>query len=198
MKKNVKIGSNGFSIERLVYSPAFGILLAVLGFSAIAQPARATPVTLTIDNPHQTILRPTKGQVVLDFFGTVSFGDEFHFEEAVLDTDYNQSSTSGIPTELGSLDFSQADLGGSVTGVLFTAVVTPLTTPGIYGFHFGGHRPAEFAIEGSNERRFVTAAETFSILVRVSDQGNTALLLSLSILFLAFLPRRYDRLPASV
>jgi hypothetical protein len=45
-------------------------------------------------------------------------------KRAILDVDYNRASTSGIPTEFGPLDFSKADNGGSVSGVLFTAEVS--------------------------------------------------------------------------
>src|SRR5207248_6989747 len=69
-------------------------------------------------------------------------------------------------------------------GILFTALVSSSAIPGLYGFHFGGHDPAEFSIEGSDERRFVTVTQTFSILVTVPDGGNSALLLGTSILIL--------------
>jgi hypothetical protein len=179
-------------------SHLFMLAFVAISLSAFAQPVCAVPVTLTIDNPHLTVRRPATGQIVLNFTGTVSFGDDFDFEEAILDVDYNHSSSSGIPTELGSLDFSNADDGRSVSGILFTAVVSSSTIPGLYGFHFGGHHPAEFSIEGSDERRFVTVTQTFSILVTVPDGGNSALLLGTSILMLVFLVRLSDRRLAPV
>ena len=174
------------------------LAFVAISLSAFAQPVCAVPVTLTIDNPHLTVRRPATGQIVLNFNGTISFGEDFDFEEAILDFDYNHSSSSGIPTELGSLDFSKADDGGSVSGVLFTAVVSSSTTPGLYGFHFGGHEPAEFSIEGSDERTFVTVTQRFSILVTVPDGGNSALLLGTSILILVYVFRMSDRRPAPV
>ena len=165
-------------------SHLFMLAFVAIGLFAFARPVCAVPVTLTIDNPHLTVRRPATGQIVLNFTGTVSFGDDFDFEEAILDVDYNHSSSGGIPTELGSLDFSKADDGGSVSGILFTALVSSSAIPGLYGFHFGGHDPAEFSIEGSDERRFVTVTQTFSILVTVPDGGNSALLLGTSILIL--------------
>jgi len=146
------------------------LAFVAISLSAFAQPVCAVPVTLTIDNPHLTVRRPATGQIVLNFTGTVSFGDDFDFEEAILDVDYNH--------------FSKADDGGSVSGILFTALVSSSAIPGLYGFHFGGHDPAEFSIEGSDERRFVTVTQTFSILVTVPDGGNSALLLGTSILIL--------------
>src|SRR5438132_12926972 len=178
-------------------SPLFMLAFVAIGLFAFAQPVRAVPVTLTIDNPHQTVRRPASGQITLNFTGTVSFGDDFDFEEAILDFDYNHSSTSGIPTELGSLDFSDANHGGSVSGILFTGVISSSTIPGLYGFHFGGHDPAEFSIEGSDERGFATVTRTFSILVTVPDDGNSALLLGTSISILVFLLRLIARQPAS-
>jgi hypothetical protein len=179
-------------------SHLFMLVFVAIGLFAFARPVCAVPVTLTIDNPHLTVRRPATGQTVLNFAGTVSFGDDFEFEEAILDFDYNHSSSNGIPTELGSLDFSKANDGRSVTGILFTAVVSSSTMPGLYGFHFGGHDPAEFSIEGSNERGFVTVTQTFSILVIVPDSGNSALLLGTSILILVSLLRLSDRRPAPV
>ncbi len=179
-------------------SHLFMLALVTIGLFAFARPVCAVPVTLTIDNPHLTVRRPATGQIVLNFIGTVSFSDDFDFEEAILDVDYNHSSSSGIFTELGSLDFSDADHGGSVSGILFTAAVSSSTIPGLYGFHFGGHDPAQFSIEGGDERRFVTVTQTFSILVIVPDGGNTALLLGTSILILISLLRLSDRRPAPV
>ena len=179
-------------------SHLFMLAFVAIGLFAFARPVCAVPVTLTIDNPHLTVRRPATGQIVLNFTGTVSFGDDFDFEEAILDFDYNHSSSGGIPTELGSLDFSKADDGRSVSGILFTAVINSSTLPGLYGFHFGGHDPAEFSIEGGDERRFVTVTQTFSILVIVPDGGNSALLLGTSILILVSLLRLSDRRPAPV
>jgi hypothetical protein len=179
-------------------SHLFMLAFVAISLFAFAQPVYAVPLTLTIDNPHLTVRRPATGHIALNFTGTVSFGDDFDFEEAILDFDYNHSSSSGIPTELGSLDFSDADHGGSVSGILFTAVVSSSTIPGLYGFHFGGHDPAEFSIEGSNGQRFVTVPQTFSVLVTVPDAGNSALLLGTSILILVFLLRLSDRRPEAV
>jgi hypothetical protein len=179
-------------------SPLFMLAFVAGGLFAFAQPVRAVPVTLTIDNPHQTVRLPVSGQITLNFTGTVSFGEDFDFEEAILDVDYNHSSSNGIPTELGSLDFSDADHGASVSGILFTAVVSSSTIPGLYGFHFGGHGPAEISIEGSDEQRFVTVTQTFSILVTVPDGGNSALLLGTSIFILVYVFRMGDRRPAPV
>ena len=169
------------------------ICLAILSFGNFVQPVSAVPITLTLDNPHQTIKRPASGTIVLNFTGTVSFGPNFDFEEAVLDFDYNRSSTSGIPTEFGRLHFSRADNGGSVSGVLFTAEVSSTTVPGLYEFHFGGRQPAEFSIEGSNERMFATVSRSFSILVIVPDQGKSALLLGISFATLFFVQRRLSQ-----
>jgi len=179
-------------------SHLFILAFVAIGLFTFPRPVCAVPVTLTIDNPHLTVRRPATGQIALNFTGTVSFGDDFDFEEAILDFDYNDSSSSGLPTELGSLDFSDADHGGSVSGILFTAVVSSSTIPGLYGFHFGGRDPAEFSIEGGDERRFVTVTQTFSILVTVPDGGNSALLLGTSILILVFFVRLSDRRPAPV
>jgi hypothetical protein len=163
------------------------LLLApiLLGVATFAQPAYAVPVTLTLDNPHQTIARPASGEIVLNFTGTVSFGHDFHFEEADLDFDYNSSSTEGIPTEFGPVDFSDANNGGSVTGVLFTAEISSLTAPGLYGFKFGTKEPATLSIEGgADDETFVTVSRSFSIRVTngtaVPDESSSALLLGVS------------------
>lgn len=179
-------------------SHSFMLAFVAISLSAFAQSVYAVPVTLTLDNPHLTVRRPATGQIVLNFTGTVSFGHDFDFEEAILDVDYNHSSSSGIPTELGSLDFSDADHGGSVRGILFTAVVSSFTIPGLYGFHFGGHDPAEFSIEGGDEGRFVTVTQTFSIHVIVPDDGDSALLLGTSIVILVCLLRLSHRRLAPV
>jgi hypothetical protein len=158
-----------------------------------AGPLQAVPIKLTIDNPHQTVVRPANGAIVLDFIGTVAIGDRFSFEEAILDVDYDHSSDDGIPTQLGSLNFSDADHGGSVSGVLFTALISSSTTPGLYGFHFGGSGPAEFSIEVSDERQFVTASQAFSIRVIASDASDTLLLSSIAISSLLLLRRHWTR-----
>ncbi len=156
----------------------------LLGLATFAQPAYAVPVTLTLDNPHQTIARPASGEIVLNFTGTVSFGHDFHFEEAELDFDYNSSSTDGIPTEFGPIDFSDANNGGRVTGVLFTAEISSLTDPGLYGFEFGMKEPATLSIEGADDETFVTVSRSFSIRVTngtaVPDESSSALLLGVS------------------
>jgi hypothetical protein len=180
------------SIFRSRWRSCSGVLIsmAILGLSNFVQPLSAIPVTLIINNPHQTIARPTSGTVVLNFTGTVSFGPDFEFEEAILDIDYNHSSTSGIPTEFGPLNFSKADNGGSVSGILFTAEVSSSTVPGFYGFHFGTGDDASFSIEGANGEEFVTKSRPFSIRVTngtaVSDASNSALLLCVSCVGLFF------------
>ena len=157
----------------------------LLGLATFAQRAYAVPVTLTLDNPHQTIARPASGEIVLNFTGTVSFGHDFHFEEAELDFAYNRSSTESIPTEFGPVDFSDANNGGSVTGVLFTAEISSLTAPGLYGFEFGTKEPATLSIEGgADDETFVTVSRSFSIRVTngtaVPDESSSALLLGVS------------------
>ena len=156
----------------------------LLGLATFAQPAYAVPVTLTLDNPHQTIARPASGEIVLNFTGTVSFDHDFHFEEAELDFDYNSSSTDGIPTEFGPVDFSDANNGSSVTGVLFTAEISSLTDPGMYGSKFGTKEPATLSIEGADDETFVTVSRSFSIHVTngtaVPDESSSALLLGVS------------------
>jgi hypothetical protein len=162
------------------------LLLApiLLCLATFAQPAYAVPVTLTLDNPHRTIARPANGELVLNFTGTVSFGHDFHFEEAELDFDYNSSSTDGIPTKFGPVDFSDANNGGNVTGVLFTAEISSLTDPGLYGSKFGTKEPATLSIEGADDETFVTVSRSFSIRVTngtaVPDESSSALLLGVS------------------
>jgi len=162
------------------------LLLApiLLGLTAFVQSVSAVPVTLTLDNPHQTIARPASGEIVLNFTGTVSFGHDFHFEEAELDFAYNRSSTKGIATEFGPVDFSDANNGGSVTGVLFTAEIFSSTAPGLYGFEFGTKEPATLSIEGADDETFVTVMRSFSIRVTngtaVPDESSSALLLGVS------------------
>lgn len=158
-----------------------------------AEPLQAVPIKLTIDNPHQTVVRPANGVIALDFIGTVMIGHRFSFEEAILDVDYDRSSNHGIPTQLGSLNFSDADHGGSISGVLFTALINSSTVPGFYGFHFGGNEPAEFSIEASDERRFVTASQAFSIRVIASDASGTLLLSSIATSSLLLLRRHWTR-----
>jgi hypothetical protein len=174
------------------------LALAILGPATFLQSVSAVPVTLTLDNPHQTIARPASGEIVLNFTGTVSFGADFNFEEAKLDFDYNRSSTEGIPTEFGPVDFSDANNGGSVTGVLFTAEISPSTAPGLYGFEFGTKEPATLSIEGADEgsddETFVTVMRSFSIRVTngtaVPDESSSALLLGLSFVTVSLLQRR--------
>ena len=156
----------------------------LLGLATFAQPAYAVPVTLTLDNPHQTVARPASGEIVLNFTGTVSFDHDFHFEEAELDFDYNSSSTDGIPTEFGPVDFSDANNGSSLTGVLFTAEISSLTDPGMYGSKFGTKEPSTLSIEGADDETFVTVSRSFSIRVTngtaVPDESSSALLLGVS------------------
>src|SRR5260370_31077787 len=125
--------------------------IAVLGHKAFMQSGSAVTVTLTLDNPHQTIARPASGEIVLNFTGTVSFGHDFHFEEAELDFAYNRSSTKGIATEFGPVDFSDANNGGSVTGVLFTAEIFSSTAPVLYGFELVTKEAATLSMEGAGD-----------------------------------------------
>jgi len=170
------------------------VALAVLGLTAFVQSVSAVPITLTLDNPHQTIARPASGEIVLNFTGTVSFGHDFHFEEAELDFAYNRSSTKGIATEFGPVDFSDANNGRSVTGVLFTAEIFSSTASGLYGFEFGTKEPATLSIEGADDETFVTVMRSFSIRVTngtaVPDESSSALLLGLGLVPVSLLQRR--------
>lgn len=158
-----------------------GVFLVFVGLLAfftffLARPLQAVPITLKIDNPNQIVFRPVDGVTVVNFTGTVTIGRGFSFEEAILDFDYDGLPDDGLPTSLGSLRLSKANNGGSVSGILFTALVSSSTNPGFYGFKFGGRDPAEFTVEVSNGRRFVTSSETFSVRVVVADTGSTLLL----------------------
>jgi hypothetical protein len=168
-----------------------GLLLApvLLGLATFAQPAYAVPVTLTLDNPHQTIAHPGTGEIVLNFTGTVSFDHDFHFEEAELDFAYNRSSTSAVSTAFGPVDFSDANNGGSVTAVLFTAEISSLTAPDLYAFEFETKEPATLSIEGANDETFATVMRSFSIRVTngtaVPEKSSSALLF-LGVSFVSF------------
>src|SRR4029077_8047055 len=88
------------------------------------------------------------------------------------------------------VDFSDANNGSSVTGVLFTAEISSLTDPGLYGSKFGTKEPATLSIEGADDETFVTASRSFSIRVTngtaVPDESSSALLLGVSFVSLIF------------
>jgi len=54
--------------------------------------------------------------------------------------------------KLGSLDFSKADDGRSVSGILFTAVVSSSPYLVFTAFTLADDPSGEFSIEGSDER----------------------------------------------
>jgi hypothetical protein len=100
----------------------------------VAAPARAAFVTITLDNPNQSVTVPASGSITLDFTGTVTIAQGATFSSSTVTSAYDSVNDFLIPS-LSGLDLSPASNGGSVSGLLFTITIDPGTPPGFYSLN---------------------------------------------------------------
>jgi hypothetical protein len=148
----------------------------------------AVPITLSLDNPNQTVARPSSGTTIVDFAGTVIVDPNFRFDLIDFDVPFNASGDSLNPGdwEPAFLTFFNSPDGGTYTGSIFHVTVSATNPPGLYQFNVVPQFPSELflrviPLEGGET---VSARETISVLVTgvgVPDRGSSILLLGLSL-----------------
>ena len=173
------------------------LLGCVLFALAIFVPAvvKAVPVTLSLDNPNQTVAVPPSGTTMVDFAGTLIIAPGFHFEgefpsSLVIDFPFNAAGSHSL-TVTGNSAFLAFLLGppfgtGTYTGSMFEVSVPTGTPVGLYAYHLFPDL-AEIFVRVRNDEgpleEFVARAN-FSVLVTgvgVPDRGSSILLLGLSL-----------------
>jgi hypothetical protein len=192
----------------------FSRRIALLGSALLAlsifAPAvvEAVPITLSLDNPSQSVVRPSSGTVTLNFTGTVMIEPGFAFhgiQDVILDFPFNASGSHFLDRVFGDafLPFVQDHqastgnfTGGTFIGTLFTINVTPEDPLGLYAFVGGGppNLPSEvfLRVADENNENMTVAREAFSVLVTgVPDRGSSILLLGLSLAALYSVQRAF-------
>ena len=160
MKTKMSISLMSFSPAALVTS----ILLALVISVPVA--VEAVPITLTLDNPNQTVATPASGTLTIGFTGTVTLDPGF-LVNANLDPAGNSTFTHFLTTTLapGFLNFLNTSTG-SYSGLLFSVAVPFGTLPDLYLITSGGGF-SYLALDGFNPQTGgdAFARESFSVLV---------------------------------
>jgi hypothetical protein len=138
--------------------------LSFLWLLAVAAPARADFVTVTLDTPDVVVEQPGSGSVTVDFTGTISFAAGFSDHGASLD--YAFQGFDAIATTFGPVDRSAANDGHSVSGVLFTATIDATTPLGVYDTNLAHPGLPIYSVDASNlSGDIATGVATFRITV---------------------------------
>ena len=155
----------------------------------------AVPVTLSLDNPTQTVAVPPSGTTNVHFGGTLTIAPGFHFESEfpsslVIDLPFNASGTNhlevGVNPSFVSFLLGPPPGTGTFTGLMFDVLVPAGTPPGLYAYHLFPDGAEIFVRVRNDEgplQEFVARAN-FSVLVTgtaVPDHGSSLLLLGLSL-----------------
>ena len=176
--------------------------IALLGSALLAlsifAPAvvEAVPITLSLDNPNQSVVHPSSGTVTLSFTGTIiiELGFAFNPPGDVLGTQpFNFLGTHHLGGAFTGAfvtfvnDHRGIFTGGTFTGTIFDTFVTPGDPPDLYAFSGGGpgfNQPADLflRVADQNNQNETVAREAFSVQVTgVPDRGSSILLLGLSL-----------------
>jgi hypothetical protein len=169
-----------------------GCALLALGIFAPAV-VEAVPITLSLDNPNQSVAHPSSGTVTLAFTGTTiiepgfAFGgfNQAHFPfnfagTHFLNVDFSAAFVSFFNDHTGNFT------GGTFTGTIFNTFVTPGDPPALYAFDGGSSPgPAQITLTVVDANGVPNhAIEAFSVRVTgvgVPDRGSSILLLGLSL-----------------
>jgi hypothetical protein len=178
--------------------------IALLGCALLAlsifAPAlvEAVPITLSLDNPNQSVAHPSSGTVTLSLTGTIIIEPGFAFNppgDVVVTAPFNFLGTHHLGGALTGAfvafvnDHRGIFTGGTFTGTILNSFVTPGDPPDLYAFTGGGpgfNQPADvfLRVADENNQNETVAREAFSIQVTgvgVPDRGSSILLLSLSL-----------------
>lgn len=174
----------------------YGLFLSVF---CLAHGANA--ISITLDNPNQTVAAPASGFTTLTFSGTVTLDPAFAALEPFIDNPFNASQTNFLVATVDST-FSAAittGLGTSYTGTLFTVSVPTGTLADLYAFNFVDNPSVLTVLEYTAGGSTGEATAPFSVLVTggnpnpggngVPESGSGVLLLGLSVTGLLFVRR---------
>jgi PEP-CTERM motif len=109
------------------------VLLALA--AALIAPVTSQAIMVTIDNPNQTVLRPTVGTTTVTFTGTIGITPGYELISASVTSLWNASGDLIIGV------FPDVEFG--VGGVLFTVLVGS-TDSGLYAYDISLVNPARF------------------------------------------------------
>ncbi len=104
----------------------------VLALALCAATSRGDVVTLTLDDPDQTVDRPAAGSITLDFKGKISIAAGYSYVSSRIDSAYTEDEDHSITTSSAGFRYADANDGNSASGLMFTAEVTAATAPGPY------------------------------------------------------------------
>ncbi len=179
------------------------VLLPALAEAVLMGPSN--PVTITLDNPNQTVAAPSSGFLTLGFSGTIVVDPNYTMIFAGADNPFNMSQTNSLTASFDAAFLTFFGGGnGTYTGNIFDITV-PMGTPAdLYAFEELSTNPSVFSITAvplSNANSPdggpppFTATAAFSVLVTsgstngVPEGGSSVVLLGLSVGGLLFARR---------
>jgi hypothetical protein len=198
-------------IRRMSDASLFPHRIALLGCALLAltifAPAvvEAVPLTLSLDNPNQSVAAPPSGTTILDFSGTITVDAGYRFNPpgaAFIGAPFNASGSHSLDGMITAAfdaffnDLSTSTAGGTFTGTIFQIFVPAGTPPALYAYHLFPDLSDVFLrvqLDDIPNTEF-TAQEPFSILVTggtVPDRGSSILLLGLSLAALCSVQRAF-------
>jgi len=182
--------------------------LALLLLPGVISAGQFVGVSVTLDNPFQTVTAPTSGFSLVNFTGTVSVDPALRIDQTRLDNPFNNAQTNSLSAtyDPAFLTFAFGPGTGTYTGSLFNVNVPAGTLPDLYAFKELSTNPSVLFVEATfadqafgagspNEPSFFSDDAPFSVRVNapsngVPDHGSTMLLLGVSLAGIVALRRR--------
>jgi hypothetical protein len=182
---------------------SLALLLALTALIPLA--VEAVPVTLSLDNPNQSVAAPSSGFISLNFSGTLVIDPNYQASSASLNQPFNSSNSNFLTGSFDSafLTFFGTVGTGTYTGNFFNITVPAGTPPDLYAFQQFTSNPSLFGVvvsfvgdgllagpAGTPEQ---SASQAFSILVtngnQVPESGSSMAFLGLSVMGIFFARR---------
>jgi hypothetical protein len=162
------------------FSSWFGRLGSAVLVSVVLASIAEAQISLTLDDPNQSVPAPASGITTVDFSGTVVVCPGCFMIGATLDNPFNSSHTSGLTGMLdsGFLTFSQGGFG-TYTGPLFSIAVPTGTLPDLYGFRVLGGASELHLFGASAGGSIFEPSAPFSVEVTSVPEASTIWLLVL-------------------
>jgi hypothetical protein len=116
---------------------------ALLALSIFAPAVVEAELMLSLDNPNQTVVRPSSGTTVVDIAGTIIVEPGFAFNPpgaVIVDQPFNASGTDFLAGVLNDAfvafvtDHTGIFTGGTFTGTIASFDVTSVTPVDLYAF----------------------------------------------------------------
>ena len=175
------------------------LAVCVLVFVAMAGSTQAVPISISFDNPNQTVAAPSNGFVTVAITGTISIDPSYqHIGVAYFSpTNFTHTLSLTINTSAAFNLWFANNPNGTFTGTILEISVPAGTPADFYGYEVNANNLATFGIgvQPVTGGTSTSAEQAYSVTVTngsaVPDSGATLLLLGLTGAILFFARRAF-------